>query len=66
MTLLQSTKMQEVMKLMMTGGRDELEQAMRSDPESQEIVKTLDGVRSHEGYVTSSNSLVTSPVVRQE
>lgn len=44
MTLLQSTKMQEAMKLMMTGGREELERKLREDPELQETVNTLNRV----------------------
>lgn len=44
MVLLQSTKMQEAMKLMMTGGREELEKKMREDIELQEVVKKLDAV----------------------
>lgn len=40
-SLLQSTKMQEAMKMMMTGGQEELEAAMRSDPELREIVQKL-------------------------
>jgi len=44
MTLLQSTKMQEAMKLMMTGGRDELEQKLKDDPELQKTVEKLNTV----------------------
>jgi hypothetical protein len=44
MTLLQSTKMQEAMKLMMTGGREELEKKLREDPELQQIVVKLNTV----------------------
>lgn len=44
MLLLQSTKMQEAMTLMMTGGRDELERKMKDDPELQETVQKLDGI----------------------
>jgi hypothetical protein len=44
MTLLQSTKMQEAMKLMMTGGRDDLQKAIVNDPEMREIVAKLDRV----------------------
>ena len=44
MVLLQSTKMQEAMQLMMTGGREELEEKLKSDPELQETVKKLDGI----------------------
>jgi hypothetical protein len=42
MKLLQSTKLQEAMKLMMTGGREELEQKLRDDPGLQETVQKLD------------------------
>lgn len=38
MTLLQSQKMQEAMNLMMTGGREDLEKAMASDPEIRKVV----------------------------
>ena len=44
MTLLQSTKMQEAMKLMMTGGREELEQKIRADPELQETIAKLNSI----------------------
>ena len=44
MTLLQSIKMQEAMKLMMTGGREELEEAMKKDPELQQTVQKLDQI----------------------
>jgi len=44
MTLLQSTKMQEAMSLMMTGGRDELEKKLRDDPELQETVAKLNSI----------------------
>jgi hypothetical protein len=44
MILLQSTKMQEAMTLMMTGGRGDLEKAMAGDPEMQEVVTKLDAV----------------------
>jgi len=44
MTLLQSTKMQEAMKLMMTGGREDLEKAMTRDPEIREVVQKLNSV----------------------
>ena len=36
--------MQEAMQLMMTGGQEELEDKMKSDPELREIVQKLDGV----------------------
>ena len=44
MILLQSTKMQEAMTLMMAGGRGDLEKAMARDPEMQEVVVKLDAV----------------------
>ena len=44
MTLLQSTKMQEAMSLMMTGGREELEQKIKGDPELQETISKLDKI----------------------
>jgi hypothetical protein len=44
MQLLSSTKMQEAMKLMMTTGRDGLEQKLRDDPELQETIRKLDQV----------------------
>jgi hypothetical protein len=44
MSLLQSTKMQEAMTLMMTGGRDELETKLKEDPELQETVQKLDSI----------------------
>lgn len=44
MTLLQSTKMQDAMKLMMTAGRQELEVALQRDPEMQEVVSKLNAV----------------------
>ena len=44
MALLQSTKMQEAMSLMMTGGRDELEKKLKEDPELQETVQKLDEI----------------------
>ena len=44
MALLSSTKMQEAMKLMMTGGREELEKKLSEDPELQETVRKLDDV----------------------
>lgn len=44
MTLLQSTKMQEAMTLMMTGGREELEKKLRDDPELQETVTKLNSI----------------------
>jgi hypothetical protein len=44
MTLLQSTKMQEAMKLMMTGGREELEKKLIEDPDMRETVAKLNGI----------------------
>lgn len=44
MSLLQSTKMQDAMKLMMTGGRDELENKLKEDPELQETLTKLDSI----------------------
>jgi len=44
MSLLQSTKMQEAMKLMMTGGREDLEEKLKEDPELQETVQKLDEI----------------------
>lgn len=44
MTLLQSTKMQEAMKLMMSGGREDLEKAIAEDPEIREVVTELNKV----------------------
>mmetsp|Transcript_25115 Transcript_25115/g.58058 ORF Transcript_25115/g.58058 Transcript_25115/m.58058 type:complete len:205 (-) Transcript_25115:191-805(-) len=42
MALLQSPKMQDVMKIMMTGGQGEVAKAMRDDPEVKELVTKLD------------------------
>lgn len=44
MALLQSTKMQEAMKLIMTGGRGDLEQKLKEDPELQETIAKLNRV----------------------
>jgi hypothetical protein len=44
MELLQSTKMQEAMKLMMTSGPEELERQLRKDPELQKVVEKLTAV----------------------
>ena len=44
MILLQNTKMQEAMKLMMTGGREELEQKIKDDPELQETITKLNSI----------------------
>jgi hypothetical protein len=44
MTLLQSTKMQEAMKLMMTGGPGDLEAALEKDPDLLQVVEKLDQI----------------------
>jgi hypothetical protein len=44
MMLLQSTKMQEAMKLVMIGGPQELEKALAADPELREMVGKLQSV----------------------
>ncbi len=44
MALLQSSKMQEAMQLMMTCGQEELEKRMGADPELQEVIQKLDGI----------------------
>jgi len=44
MALLQNPKMQDVMKLMMTGGQDSLEQMMQDDEEVYEVVTKLNGI----------------------
>ena len=44
MMLLQSTKMQEAMTLVMQGGREKLEIKMKEDPELQETVRILDEI----------------------
>ena len=44
MTLLQSTKMREAMKLVMSGGQEDLEKALKDDPEMREIVEKLQTV----------------------
>jgi hypothetical protein len=44
MTLLQSSKMQEAMKMMMTGGPEELEAAIKTDPELQQVVEQLNSI----------------------
>ena len=44
MTLMQNPKMQDVMKLMMTGGQEVLEKAMEEDKEIYEIVTKLNSV----------------------
>jgi len=44
MTLMSNPKMQDVMKLMMTGGQDALEVAMIEDKEVYEIVNKLNSI----------------------
>ena len=44
MTLLQSSKMQEAMKIMMTGGREDVEQKIKADPELQETITKLNSI----------------------
>ena len=44
MELLQSTKMQEAMTLMMSGGREDLEKKLRDDPELQETITKLNSI----------------------
>mmetsp|Transcript_12954 Transcript_12954/g.18936 ORF Transcript_12954/g.18936 Transcript_12954/m.18936 type:complete len:238 (-) Transcript_12954:377-1090(-) len=44
MELLQSVKMQDAMKLMMTGGQEALQKAMEEDPETYEIVMKLNAI----------------------
>lgn len=44
MTMLQSTKLQEAMALIMTEGRDELEQKLKDDPELRETIEKLDAI----------------------
>lgn len=44
MTLLQSTKMQEAMKIMMTGGHDELKEALKEDVEMRSVIAKLNDV----------------------
>lgn len=44
MALLQSPKTQEAMKLMMTGGREELQEAIARDPELQQVIEKLNVV----------------------
>lgn len=44
MTLLQSTKVQEAMKLMMTGGREKLEERLKEDPDLQKSLEELNKV----------------------
>ena len=44
MELLQSTKMQEAMKMMMTGGQEELQKAMEDDPELLSTVQKLNEI----------------------
>lgn len=44
MALLQSSKMQEAMEIMMTGGREDVEQKVKADPELQETIAKLNSV----------------------
>ena len=44
MTMLQYTKVQEAMKLMMTGGREQLEQKLKDDPALQKAIEQLNTV----------------------
>mmetsp|Transcript_4785 Transcript_4785/g.6917 ORF Transcript_4785/g.6917 Transcript_4785/m.6917 type:complete len:205 (-) Transcript_4785:1879-2493(-) len=44
MALLQSTKMQKAMKLMMLGGPEDLEKALSKDPELLEVVEKLNTI----------------------
>lgn len=44
MALMQSPKMQDAMRLMMTGGQEELERGIAEDPEMREIVAKLDSI----------------------
>ena len=44
MALMQNPKMQDVMKMMMTGGQEALEKAMKEDNEIYEIVTKLNSV----------------------
>lgn len=42
--MLRNPKMQEVMRLVMTGGQDAFEEAMKNDPEMFELIQKLNGV----------------------
>lgn len=44
MELMQNPKMQEVMKMMMSGGQESIEKAMEEDKEVYEIVTKLNSV----------------------
>jgi hypothetical protein len=44
--LLQNSKIQEYMKIMIADGQEVLEKAMMNDPELQEIVKKLNSLTS--------------------
>jgi len=46
MVLLQNSKMQDVMKMMMTGGQQSIEKAMRDDPEIYTLVTKLNQIMS--------------------
>jgi hypothetical protein len=56
MALLQSTKMQEAMKVIMTSGPKELEEAMKADPELQETLGKLNKVMADMGLAESNSS----------
>eukprot|EP00581_Thalassiosira_minuscula_P006679 CAMPEP_0183703034 /NCGR_PEP_ID=MMETSP0737-20130205/930_1 /TAXON_ID=385413 /ORGANISM="Thalassiosira miniscula, Strain CCMP1093" /LENGTH=216 /DNA_ID=CAMNT_0025929731 /DNA_START=29 /DNA_END=679 /DNA_ORIENTATION=+ len=43
-TMMRSPKMQEIMKLVMSGGPEDLEQAMKDDPETYECVQKLNQI----------------------
>ena len=44
MSILQSSKMQEAMKLVMTGDQEELEKALTKDPELREMMQKLQSI----------------------
>ncbi len=54
MALLQSTKMQEAMKLIMTGGAEDFEKAMKADPELRETLGKLNQVMGDMGPLESN------------
>jgi hypothetical protein len=53
MALLQSTKMQEAMKVIMTGGPLELEEAMKADPGLREVLTKLNEIMGEMGTLES-------------
>ncbi|KAG7353834.1 hypothetical protein IV203_003189 [Nitzschia inconspicua] len=55
MALLQSTKMQEAMKFIMTGGPQDLEEAMKADPELRETLSKLNEVMGKLGPLESNS-----------